>query len=118
MPLWTWFGLRRGQATMPWPQRAGSPGQDGVLGMPRFEPERCAPGCDACAAACPTEAIMVEKDGEGGERLRVDYGSCVVCQLCVEACPAGAATASFDWAFGVRDRSDLRLSTGEVARRD
>ena len=40
----------------------------------------------------------------------VDYGRCVVCQLCVEACPTDAATASFDWAFGTRTRSDLVLS--------
>ncbi|HTT78122.1 MAG TPA: NADH-quinone oxidoreductase subunit NuoB [Stellaceae bacterium] len=117
MPLWTWFGLSHGQATLPWPRREGAPGQEGVFGMPRFAPERCAPDCAACAAACPTEAITVDKGSDGGERLRVDYGLCVVCQLCVEACPEGAATASFDWAFGVRERSDLLLSTAEAATR-
>ena len=123
MPLWTLFGLRRGQATLPWPRRRGPAGQEGVLGMPRFEPERCAPDCEACATACPTAAITVEKNGAGGdasERLRVDYGRCVVCQLCVEACPSGAAIASFDWAFGVCDRTDLLLVPDEVTtqRRD
>ncbi|HTV87719.1 MAG TPA: NADH-quinone oxidoreductase subunit NuoB [Stellaceae bacterium] len=109
MPLWTLFGLRQGPATMPWPRAEGASGQVGVLGMPRFEPERCAPDCDACAAACPTDAITVAKESGGEQRLQVDYGRCVVCQLCVEACPSQAATASFDWAFGVRQRADLLL---------
>jgi formate hydrogenlyase subunit 7 len=109
MPLWTFFGLRHGQATAAWPDGA-SAGQEGVLGMPRFEPERCAPECDECAAACPTAAITVEAGRSGRERLAVDYGRCVACQLCVEACPAEAARTSFDWAFGVRRRSDLILA--------
>jgi len=111
MPFWTFFGLHRGKATTPWPAGgdAGS-GQDGVLGMPRFEPQRCTPDCAECAAACPTAAITVQADQAGPERLVVDYGRCIVCQLCVEACPADAATSSFDWAFGTRERSDLVLS--------
>lgn len=110
MPLWTFFGLMKGKATTPWPGDDDA-GQQGVLGMPRFEPERCEPGCRECANSCPTAAISIEP-GEGGkERLTVDYGRCVVCQLCVEACPAGAATTSFDWAFGTRERSELLLSS-------
>jgi len=112
MPLWTLFGLARGKATTGWAGEDGDSGQDGVLGMPRFAPERCAPDCAACAASCPTGAITVAAEQTGPERLAVDYGRCVVCQLCVEACPAEAATASFDWAFGVRDRSDLLLDGG------
>lgn len=109
MPFWTLFGLQQGKATTRWPRRADEAGQTGVLGMPRFAPERCPPECAECAAVCPTRAITVEKGKAAGERLAVDYGRCVVCQLCVEACPAGAAAASFDWAFGTRERADLLL---------
>jgi len=116
MPFWTLFGLQKGRATTSWSGRGPQAGQEGVFGMPRFEPERCAPECTECAAVCPTAAIMVEASDTGRERLAVDYGRCVVCQLCVEACPAGAARASFDWAFGARERSDLRLSDGMVPR--
>jgi Ni,Fe-hydrogenase III small subunit/ferredoxin len=112
MPLWTLFGLQKGRATTPWPQSGEKAGQKGVLGMPRFEPERCEPSCNECAAVCPTAAITVQVGHAGKERLAVDYGRCVVCQLCVEACPKGAAVASFDWAFGTRERSDLLLSDG------
>ncbi len=118
MPFWTFFGLRKGKATTPWPKRGEEAGQAGVLGMPRFEPEQCEPACNECAGVCPTSAITVHADQTGKERLAVDYGRCVVCQLCVEACPGGAATASFDWAFGTRERSDLLLSDGDNRRTD
>jgi formate hydrogenlyase subunit 7 len=122
MPFWTFFGLRKGKATTDWPKRDEGTGQDGVLGMPRFEPDRCQRRCRACAEACPTAAITVEHDQAGKERLAVDYGRCVVCQLCVEACPTDAATTSFDWAFGTRERADLVLSSspriaGDLAKR-
>ncbi len=111
MPFWTFFGLRAGRATTAWPQGPEPAGQEGVRGMPRFAPEKCDPSCAECAAICPSEAITVETSNGGGHRLGVDYGRCVVCQLCVEACPAGAVETSFDWAFGVRNRGDLVLSS-------
>jgi len=114
MPLWTLFGLQKGKATTPWPRHGRDAGQDGVLGMPRFDAQLCEDGCSECAAVCPTEAIAVHPERTGNERLEVDYGRCVVCQLCVEACPTEAATTSHDWAFGVRARSDLVLSAGSA----
>jgi Ni,Fe-hydrogenase III small subunit/ferredoxin len=112
MPLWTLFGLGKGRVTTRWPRKDRDAGQEGLIGMPRFEPQRCETGCRECAEACPTGAITARPDGAPEGRLEVDYGRCVACQLCVEACPAGAATASGDWAFGVRDRADLVLSSG------
>ncbi|MGO9005610.1 MAG: NADH-quinone oxidoreductase subunit NuoB [Beijerinckiaceae bacterium] len=114
MPFWTLFGLRKGKATTPWPKRGDTSGQEGVLGMPRFEPLRCADGCSECAAVCPTQAISVQPDNRDAPSLKVDYGRCVVCQLCVESCPTDAAISSFDWAFGTRTRSDLVLTDDRV----
>ncbi len=110
MALWTLFGLMSGKATTPWPAGRGTDGQDGVLSMPRYNPEACREGCRECAEVCPTHAI----EASGGE-LSVDYGRCVVCQLCTEACPTGAMEPSNDWAFGVRRREDL-VWTKDVAR--
>jgi len=42
-----------------------------------------------------------------GGTLAIDYGRCIVCQLCTEACPSEAMVPSGDWAFGVRRRDDL-----------
>ena len=53
--------------------------------------------------------------GAGG-RLDVDYGRCVVCQLCIEACPTGAMAPSSDWAFGVRDARRSRLEENAGSR--
>jgi Ni,Fe-hydrogenase III small subunit/ferredoxin len=105
MPLWTLFGLRQGRATAL--LRAGENGQEGLFGMPRYRPELCHEGCEECAAVCPTAAITLGAAAETGHRLDIDYGRCVVCQLCTEACPSGAMTPSADWAFGVRRRQDL-----------
>lgn len=110
MALWTLFGLMRGKATTPWPREGGNDGQDGVLGMPRYNPEACLDGCTECAAICPTHAIEASHEG-----LAVDYGRCITCQLCTEACPSGAMEPSGDWAFGVRERDDL-IWSGRPAR--
>lgn len=103
MPVWTWFGIKAGKASTGWPEGIGPDGQEGVLGMPRLDAALCQAGCSDCVAACPTGAIFTE-----GERVAVDYGRCIVCQLCVEACASEAMQASGDWAFAVRDRQDLR----------
>jgi len=105
MALWTLFGLAKGKATTVWPRHGGATGQTGLLGMPRYHPELCEAGCDECAVVCPTEAIRLPRNDRPG--LDIDYGRCVVCQLCTEACPTGAMAASQDWAFGVSRREDL-----------
>jgi Ni,Fe-hydrogenase III small subunit/ferredoxin len=107
MPLWTLLGLKAGKQTAPWPLKDGDDGQAGLLGMPRYHQERCVEGCKACAGVCPTKAITLREPGQAGGRLNIDYGRCVVCQLCAEECPSGAIEPSSDWAFGVRKREDL-----------
>jgi Ni,Fe-hydrogenase III small subunit/Pyruvate/2-oxoacid:ferredoxin oxidoreductase delta subunit len=115
MQLWTLFGLRAGRATTSWPADGDGDGQQGVLGMPRYRPELCREGCAECAAICPTEAIALVDPVGSEPPLKVDYGRCVVCQLCTEICPTGALTPSADWAFGVRRREDLVWSRAAAA---
>jgi Ni,Fe-hydrogenase III small subunit/ferredoxin len=107
MPLWTLLGLMQGKQTAPWPLSEGLDGQEGYIGMPRYNPTLCTDECKACADVCPTRAITMRSSGDGADRLDVDYGRCVVCQLCTEACPTGAMTPSSDWAFGAKRREDL-----------
>lgn len=103
---WTLYGLARGTTTTRWRGKGIEPGQAGFLGLPRFEPAKCQDGCRECLDACLPGAIAL-LPGDSVERLRVDYGRCIVCQLCVDACPTGAFTLSNDWAFGTRTREDL-----------
>jgi Ni,Fe-hydrogenase III small subunit/ferredoxin len=107
MALWTWFGLRQGSASTSWPREGEAHGQDGMLGMPRYEPARCEDGCEACAQACVTRAITFESDEDGRTRPQVDWGRCIVCQRCTEVCPTQAFSPSNDWAVAVRHREDL-----------
>ncbi|MHB8253285.1 MAG: NADH-quinone oxidoreductase subunit B family protein [Acidiferrobacter sp.] len=116
MPSWTWFGLKSGRAATAWP-RSGADGQEGVFGLPRFDPAQCRPQCTDCVAICPTTAL--DRDAS---RVGLDYGRCIACQMCVAACPAGALQTSSDWAFATRDRKDLvwqepsPVPSGPVAR--
>jgi Ni,Fe-hydrogenase III small subunit/Pyruvate/2-oxoacid:ferredoxin oxidoreductase delta subunit len=110
MAVWTLHGLLFGKATTPWP-KGDDDGQAGVLGMPRFHPERVTRASRACAEICPTGAIQYREEKE--PELLVDYGRCIACQLCVEAAPAAEMEASEDWAFGVRDSTDLQTDSTE-----
>ncbi len=105
MPVWTLYGLRRGVATNPWPD-GGQVTQRGVQGMPRFHSEQCKEGCRVCADVCLPGAIRIIENGRG-ERLTLDYGKCVACQMCTEFCPEDAMEKSGDWAFAVSKRADL-----------
>ncbi|MEW9570406.1 4Fe-4S binding protein [Rhodanobacter sp. Si-c] len=73
--------------------------------MPRIAAEPCHDDCRRCEQACPTRAIGLD---DRGHLAALDYGRCIACQLCVEACPSGTLQTSDAWAFGVRDRDDLR----------
>lgn len=107
MPLWTLRGLRQGAATTSWPDNPdGDTGQQGGYGMPHVAAP-CHDPCRACAEACPTRAIQLD---QRGHLAALDYGRCVACQLCVEVCPSGVLQTSREWAFGVREREDLKWS--------
>ncbi len=78
-----------------------------AAGTPRLEPERipCVACTDMpCAAACPTEALVVPATGWAGVRIgRVTFHPqrCITfegeaCGACAEACPVGDAALIMD----------------------
>ena len=78
-----------------------------AAGTPRLEPERmpCVACTDMpCAAACPTEALVVPATGWRGVRLgRITFHPqrCITfegeaCGACAEACPVGDAALIMD----------------------
>src|SRR6266511_6345189 len=102
--------LKQGHRTIPYPaQEPTLP--DRFRGLPVIDPSKCREGCQACADACPTDAISVA-DG----KLRLDLGRCLFCTDCVEACPEGAIQYSQDYRLATRTREDLVLQGQTLER--
>ena len=53
MPLWTLLGLMQGKQTAPWPLTEGSDGQEGFIGMPRYNPALCTDECASLRGRVP-----------------------------------------------------------------
>jgi Ni,Fe-hydrogenase III small subunit/formate hydrogenlyase subunit 6/NADH:ubiquinone oxidoreductase subunit I len=97
--------LRHGCATMEYPHGPAPALPDRHGGALRVEAAKCADGCSACAAVCPTEAITRPP----GRAVALDLGRCLFCAACVEACPTGAITHTGDHRLAARRRDDLVL---------
>jgi NADH-quinone oxidoreductase subunit I len=71
-----------------------------------------------CAWACPADAIYVEgADNADGERFspgerygrvyQINYLRCILCGLCIEACPTRALTMTNEYELADTTRADL-----------
>lgn len=97
--------LKRGCETMAYPKGPAPALPDRHGGALRVEAARCEPGCAACVAVCPTEAIA----RPAGKPVALDLGRCIFCAGCVKVCPPGAITPTGDHRMAVRRREDLLL---------
>ncbi|NQX00155.1 4Fe-4S dicluster domain-containing protein [bacterium] len=97
--------LKRGCETMVYPQGPPPPLPARHGGALQVDAGKCADGCDACVAVCPTEAITRAP----ATPVSLDLGRCVFCAACVEVCPQAAITQTGDHRMAVSHRADLVL---------
>ena len=99
--------LKRGCETMAYPKGPAPPLPARHGGALRVESNKCADGCAACVAVCPTQAITRAV----GQPVALDLGRCVFCAACVEVCPEHAITHTGDHRMAVSRREDLVLGS-------
>jgi hydrogenase-4 component H len=59
---------------------------EGFRGKPEVDDEHCV-GCETCANVCPSNAITIEDDREGGKRIITrNFGKCIFCGMCERHC--------------------------------
>jgi len=68
--------------------------------------------CLICVRECPDHVLRIESSvkPEGGKRIDryiYELGACMMCGLCVAACPFDAIEMSHDYELATRDRDDL-----------
>jgi len=104
--------LQQGHRTLRFPNQAPVL-SDRFRGRPELDLRKCAPDCQACLDACPTDALAQD---EGA--LRLDLGRCLFCTECVQACPTGAIRFTQDYRLAARTRSALLVDgeAGETMR--
>ena len=106
--------LRNGCQTMAYPKGPPPTLSDRHGGALRVDGAKCAEGCSACVAICPTEAL--QRPPSGGP-VALDLGRCVFCSACVEVCPSKAITHTGDHRMAVRRREDLILGAKGLEER-
>jgi len=99
-----WARWNQGYRTMKYPAGPAPAMPERVVGRAVVEQAKCLPGCQACAAACPTDAIELAATPP---RVRLDLGKCLFCRACQQACPSGAVSFSNDYQLAVARREDL-----------
>ncbi len=73
---------------------------------------RCT-ACQTCVRVCPDHILSVDVETREDKSKRIvrfgyEIGACMMCGLCVEACPFGAIEMSHDYELAVTDPAELR----------
>lgn len=99
--------FNQGHRTMAYPKGDAPALPERFRGHPQIDAAKCAGGCQACADACPTQAIDV------AQGLKVDLGKCLFCAACDEACPTDALSYTNDYRLAASRREDLVVGSAE-----
>ncbi|MDV3293965.1 MAG: NADH-quinone oxidoreductase subunit I [Nitrososphaerales archaeon] len=98
------------------------------VGLPGFKGrhillmDKCT-GCQLCAIACDGIAVAIEmqhvQKGKPQNKKdiwpAVDYGRCVFCGLCVDACPFDALFMTNDYELSAYDKESLKYTPDMLA---
>lgn len=81
-----------------------------AVGLPMVTGAPCdGAECHACAEVCPTQAILVTGDDQGGS-VALDRGRCIQCGLCVQTCPTGTLAPDRSTRTATQTREELLLT--------
>jgi NADH-quinone oxidoreductase subunit I len=93
------------------------------VGLPGFKGrhilfENKCTGCQLCAIACDGVAVAIDMQILSRKKPQnkkdiwpaVDYGRCVFCGLCVDACPFDALYMTNDYELSAYDRAALKFT--------
>lgn len=115
---WVRKGLRTGVLTTRYPA-VHEQMPEGFRGRPTLDANRClsGQGCDACAQVCLPTALKLEQlvhsenngVSDGTMQVTLDYARCIMCGLCVTACPSDALRMTNEFELAARHREDLRI---------
>jgi NADH-quinone oxidoreductase subunit I len=98
------------------------------VGLPGFKGrhilnlDKCT-GCQLCAIACDGVAVAIEMQHVQKSKAQnkkdiwpaVDYGRCVFCGLCVDACPFDALFMTNDYELAAYDKASLKYTPDMLA---
>ena len=81
---------------------------EGFRGKIKFDPEKCI-GCKMCMRDCPTNAITINKVGEGKFEAVFDLSRCIYCAQCVDSCPKKALEPTKEVELAQLDKHKLKV---------
>ncbi|MDD5567885.1 MAG: 4Fe-4S binding protein [Candidatus Omnitrophica bacterium] len=79
---------------------------EGFRGKIKFDSGKCI-GCKMCMRDCPTNAITINKAGEGKFEAVFDLSRCIYCAQCVDTCPKKALSSTKEVELAQLDKKKL-----------
>jgi NADH-quinone oxidoreductase subunit I len=111
----TWRNMLRGHITVMYPEQHLELPERARWAVAHRRDAEGNPKCTACLICvkeCPDHVLRIETsvNAAGGkhiDRYVYELGACMMCGLCVDACPFDAIEMSHEYELATRDHDDL-----------